>query len=215
MAAAEALLGAGADARARQRAPTPRTSPRRVASARCWNFCSRAAATRAPRTETSRRSRTSRRVAARCGAETAALACAPLRTGKGGLESWDAWRRTPRTGPWRTARPTGAARLGDAGARVRARTTSRVASAATATRLVDKLATRSASGRRRRRRTVLAALVAETRRFSVSTRAKADEALEDTELLLDQKSGIRDDVPERSTRAIEAEIVAAGRAAAT
>ena len=29
------------------------------------------------------------------------------------------------------------------------------------------------------------------------------------------KSGIRDDVPERSTRAIEAEIVAAGRAAAT
>ena len=214
MAVAEALLGAGADARARTAAGT---NAAHLAAARgerallellLVRGCDPGAADGDKQTVA--------HLAARRGAfgaaETAALACAPLRTGKGGLESWDAWRRTP--ADWALANGASDALLAlrDAGARVRA-LASRVASAAAVTRAYK---ARDVSERKTAKATsVLAALVAETRRFSVSTRAKADEALEDTELLNVTKSGIRDDVPERSTRAIEAEIVAAGRAAAT
>ena len=140
-------------------------------------------------------------------AETAALACAPLRTARGGLESWDAWRRTP--ADWALANGASDALLAlrDGGARVRA-LASRVASAAAVTRAYK---ARDVSERKTAKATsVLAALVAETRRFSVSTRETADEALEDAELLNVTKAGIR-----YEQSAIEAEIVAAGRAAAT
>ena len=214
MAVAEALLGAGADARARTAAGT---NAAHLAAARgerallellLVRGCDPGAADGDKQTVA--------HLAARHGAfgaaETAALACAPLRTGKGGLESWDAWRRTP--ADWALANGASDALLAlrDAGARVRA-LASRVASAAAVTRAYK---ARDVSERKTAKATsVLAALVAETRRFSVSTHEKADEALGDAELLNMTKAGIRDDVPERSTRAIEAEIVAAGRAAAT
>ena len=218
MAVAEALLGAGADARARTAAGT---SAAHLAAARgerallellLVRGCDPGAADGDKQTVA--------HLAARHGAygaaETAALACAPLRTGKGGLESWDAWRRTP--ADWALANGASDALLAlrDAGARVRA-LASRVASAAAVTQ--EPYKARDVSERKTAKATsVLAALVAETRRFSVSTREKAEKAekaLGDAELLNVTKAGIRDDVPERSTRAIEAEIVAAGRAAAT
>ena len=91
-------------------------------------------------------------------AETAALACAPLRTARGGLESWDAWRRTP--ADWALANGASDALLAlrDAGARVRA-LASRVASAAAATR--DK-ARDVSEWKTAKARSVLATLVAET-----------------------------------------------------
>ena len=121
-----------------------------------------------------------------------------MRTGKGGTStSWDAWRRTPRTGPRANGASDALARAaGRRRARARARLARRVGGGGDA---------RVQSSRRQRAEDgegELALLGGARRRdatsFSGSTRAKADEALEDTELLNVTKSGIRDDVPERS-----------------
>ena len=154
-------------------------------------------------------------LAARCGARLArrderwrARRCA---RGKAGSSRGTRGAAPPRTGPWRTARPTRCSRCGTP-AHACARLARRVGGGGDA-RVQSSGRQRAEDGERAT--DVLAALVAGDARFSVSTRARIDEALEDTELLNVTKSGIRDDVPERSTRAIEAEIVAAGRAAAT
>jgi hypothetical protein len=210
IAVVEALLGAGADARALTAAGT---SAAHLAAARGERALLEVLLVRGcDPAYADADKQTVAHLAARRGAfgaaETAALACAPLRTARGGLESWDAWRRTP--ADWALANGASDALLAlrDGGARVR-ELASRVASAAAATRA--KAFARDVSDWKTAKETsVLAALVAETRRFSVSTRETADEALEDAELLNVTKAGIR-----YEQSAIEAEIVAAGRAAAT
>ena len=213
MAVVEALLGAGADARARTAAGT---TAAHLAAARgerallellLVRGCDPGAADGDKQTVA--------HLAARRGAfgaaETAALACAPLRTARGGLESWDAWRRTP--ADWALANGASDALLAlrDAGARVRA-LGSRVASAAAATR--DK-ARDVSEWKTAKARSVLATLVAETRRFvdvpangRVVARKKADDPA-------DAKENESEEKRESEARAIEAEILAAGRAAAT
>ena len=213
MAVVEALLGAGADARARTAAGT---NAAHLAAARgerallellLVRGCDPGAADGDKQTVA--------HLAARHGAfgaaETAALACAPLRTSRGGLESWDAWRRTP--ADWALALGASDALLAlrDAGARVRA-LGSRVASAAAATR--DK-ARDVSEWKTAKARSVLATLVAETRRFvdvpangRVVARKKADDPA-------DAKENESEEKRESEARAIEAEILAAGRAAAT
>ena len=114
MAVAEALLGAGADARARTAAGT---NAAHLAAARgeraLLELLLVRGCDRAPRTETSRRSRTSRRVAARLARRRRrrwrARRCARE---KAGSSRGTRGAAPPRTGPWRTARPTRCSRCG-------------------------------------------------------------------------------------------------------
>jgi acyl-CoA synthetase (AMP-forming)/AMP-acid ligase II len=197
IAVVEALLGAGADARALTAAGT---SAAHLAAARGERALLEVLLVRGcDPAYADADKQTVAHLAARRGAfgaaETAALACAPLRTARGGLESWDAWRRTP--ADWALANGASDALLAlrDGGARVR-ELASRVASAAAATRA--KAFARDVSDWKTAKETsVLATLVAEMRRFPVSD--VSDATLRDANAL----------------ESLESEISAAGRAAAT
>jgi hypothetical protein len=197
IAVVEALLGAGADARALTAAGT---SAAHLAAARGERALLEVLLVRGcDPAYADADKQTVAHLAARRGAfgaaETAALACAPLRTARGGLESWDAWRRTP--ADWALANGASDALLAlrDGGARVR-ELASRVASAAAATR-AKAFAKNVSDWKTAKETSVLATLVAEMRRFPVSD--VSDATLRDANAL----------------ESLESEISAAGRAAAT
>ena len=197
IAVVEALLGAGADARALTAAGT---SAAHLAAARGERALLEVLLVRGcDPAYADADKQTVAHLAARRGAfgaaETAALACAPLRTARGGLESWDAWRRTP--ADWALANGASDALLAlrDGGARVR-ELASRVASAAAATR-AKAFAKNVSDWKTAKETSVLATLVAEMRRFPVFD--VSDATLRDANAL----------------ESLESEISAAGRAAAT